>query len=298
MYLKKSENLKIKKFKYNLQCKKKLKLTITCKKNLNGDVNMSPPEKKTVIAITRPFNRTDESISIIESHGATPFIAPTLELKLTNSESLKALIELANDLDWLIFTSPTSVEAIFEFYPDFREKINKNCQIATIGHKTEEMCRKYGLATDLIPDDYTAEGLLEVFEKENIKNKLIGLPRTLAARDTLPEGLEKMGADIILAESYESVIPFDKVRIEVLIEKILNSEIDAITFTSPLTAKNLFKVSIDKQIPELINKLSTSVLTVSIGPITHKTLEELGVKSIYPKKYTVKDMMELLFENL
>lgn len=42
-----------------------------------------------------------------------------------------------------------------------------------------------------------------------------------------------MGADVILAESYESIIPLDTVRIEVLIGKILSSEIDAITFTSP-----------------------------------------------------------------
>ena len=255
-------------------------------------------KKEKVIAVTRPFNRIDETISIIESHKATAFIAPTLELKSTNTESLKSLVGLANNLDWIIFTSPTSVEAIFEFYPDFREKINKDCQIATIGHKTKEMVRKYGLATDLIPDNYTAEGLLEAFERENIKNKLIGLPRTLAARDTLPEGLEKMGADVILAESYKSMLPFDKVRIEILIAKILNSEIDAITFTSPLTVQNLFKVAIDEEIPELVNKLSTNILTVAIGPITHKILEELGVDAIYPKVYTVKDMMDLLFEKL
>jgi len=259
---------------------------------------MRKNEKKKIIAITRPFNRIDEAVSIVESHGGESFVAPTLELKLTNTESLKSLVELANDLNWLIFTSPTSIESIFEFYPDFRGKINKNCQIATIGHKTEEIANKYGLSADLIPEDYTAEGLLKSFEKVNLKNSLIGLPRTLAARDTLPEGLEKMGADVILAESYESIIPYDKVRIEVLIEKILNCEIEAVTFTSPLTAKNLFKVAIDEQIPELANKLSTAVLTVSIGPITNETLKKLGVESIYPKKYTVKDMMELLFENL
>jgi len=259
---------------------------------------MGKKEKKMVIAITRPFNRIDEAVSIVESYGAEAFLSPTLELELTNTESLKTLFELVNDLNWLIFTSPTSIESIFKFYPNFREKINENCQIATIGHKTEEVANEYGLAIDLIPEDYTAEGLLESFKDVNIKNRLIGLPRTLAARDVLPEGLEKMGADVILAESYRSIIPFDKVRIEILIEKILDSEIDAITFTSPLTAKNLFKVANDKEIPELTNKLSSTILTVSIGPITHRTLKELGVESIYPKKYTVKDMIELMFENL
>ena len=259
---------------------------------------MKKCEKETIVAITRPFNRLDEAVSIVESYGATPFIAPTFELKLTNTESLKALIELADDLDWLIFTSPTSIESIFKFYPNFGELINENCQIATIGQKTAELANEYGLGTDLVPENYTAEGLLESFKDINITKSLIGLPRTLAARETLPEGLEKMGADVILAESYESIIPLDTVRIEVLIGKILSSEIDAITFTSPLTVINLFKIANDEQIPELVNKLSTSVLTVAIGPITNKTLKNFGIDAIYPDTYTVKDMMDLLFERI
>ncbi|RBQ22907.1 hypothetical protein ALNOE001_13760 [Candidatus Methanobinarius endosymbioticus] len=259
---------------------------------------MKKPKNQKLIAITRPFNRIDETVSIVESHRAKAFIAPTLELELTNTESLKSLIELSDDLDWLIFTSPTSIESIFKFYPDFKEKINENCQIAAIGQKTEEIGNEYGLFIDLTPKNYTAEGLLESFENINIKNSLIGLPRTLSARDTLPEGLKKMGADVILAESYKSKLPLDTVRIEVLIEKILNSEIDAITFTSPLTVKNLFEVALDEQMPEIVKNLSTSILTVAIGPITNKTLKNYSVDAIYPKKYTVKDMMELLFETL
>jgi uroporphyrinogen-III synthase len=254
--------------------------------------------KNKTIAITRPLNRIDEAVELVESYGAEAFVAPTLELKLKNTDSLKELVELADDLDWLIFTSPTSIESIFEFHPDFREKINQNCEIAAIGHKTEEVAYSYGFSVDLVPEDYTAEGLLKALEKVNIRNSLVGLPRTLSARNTLPEGLEKLGADVILAESYESIIPSDTAKIEVLIEKILNSKIDAITFTSPLTAKHLFKIATDDQIPKLVNKLSTNVLSVAIGPITSKTLEKLGVNAIHPKIYTVEKMMELLFENL
>lgn len=257
-----------------------------------------PSSDKSIIAITRPFNRSKEAIEIIESYGAESFIAPTLELQLVNSNSLKHLVDLANELDWLIFTSPTSIESIFNFYPNFQKKLNDNCKIATIGHKTEEIAIKYGLAIDLVPKDYTAEGLLEEFKSIDLNNKLVGIPRTLAARSTLPEGLEEFGANVLLAESYKSMLPLDKVRIEVLIEKILNSEIDAITFTSPLTVENLFKVAADEQIPKLSNQLSTNVLTVAIGPITYKVLEKRNIKAIYPKIYTVKDMLDLLFENL
>ncbi|MDR3223956.1 MAG: uroporphyrinogen-III synthase [Methanobrevibacter sp.] len=254
--------------------------------------------KKKIIALTRPFDRIDEAHEIIESFKAKAFIAPTLELEIVNSKTLKNLINNLDKMEWLIFTSPTTIESIFNFYPTFKDDLSNKTKVAAIGLKTAEKLSEHGLDIDLIPENFTAEGLIESFKKLDIKNKCIGIPRTLDARLILPNELEKLGAKVLIAEAYKSKLPLDTVRIEVLISKILNNEIDAITFTSPLTIKNLFKIAVDEQVNELINKLSTSILTVSIGPITHKTLEEFGIYSIYPDKYTVKSMLELLFETL
>ena len=103
---------------------------------------------------------------------------------------------------------------------------------------------------------------------------------------------------MILAESYKSVIPEDKEEIENLIQEILDEKIDGITFTSPLTVVNLFKIAKDEQKDELVEKLSNSTLTVAIGPITGKILDEYNVKHIYPERYTVKDMIDLMFREL
>ncbi|MDR3062981.1 MAG: uroporphyrinogen-III synthase [Methanobrevibacter sp.] len=255
-------------------------------------------DKKKVIAITRPFNRIDEAVKIVEEHGSEAFIVPTLELEIINSLSLKKLISQIDDLNWLIFTSPTSIESIFHFYPNFNEKINDNIKIAAIGTKTRKTANDHDLVVDLIPKDFTAEGLIKAMENFPVENQLIGIPRTLEARDTLPEELKKRGANVFIAESYKSVIPRDVVRIELLISKILKNEIDAITFTSPLTVKNLFEIANDEQVEELKNKLSTSTVSMAIGPITHKVLENFNITAYYPNRYTVKDMMDYLFENL
>lgn len=248
-----------------------------------------------IIALTRPQNRTDEAVKIIESYGAKAILVPTLDLELVNSASLKNLMKRVNELDWLIFTSVTSIEAVFKFYPDFREKLNINCKLGVIGHKTAELCEKYGLNVDLIPENYTAEGLIESFTKIDLNGKVIGVPRTFKARTILPEELKKMGAEVLLAESYQSIIPKDTKKIEDLIEKILESEIDGITFTSPLTVENLFKLTEDKE--KLSKALSENLLTVSIGPITGKILDKYKVKHIYPERYTVKDMLNLMFDS-
>ena len=253
---------------------------------------------KKKIAITRPQERSKAVKEFIENYGSEAIIVPTLELKLENTESLKNLMEKSNELDWLIFTSVSSIESIFEFYPDFLDKLNPECKIATIGTKTAELGIKKGLPIDIIPKDYTAEGLLEEFERIDLNNKNVGVPRTFSARTILPEGLKNMGANVILAESYKSVIPEDTSKIEKLIQCILDEKIDGITFTSPLTVSNLFEIAKDDEKDELVEKLSTTTLTVAIGPITGNILNQLGVNHIYPERYTVKDMIDLMFREL
>ncbi|MCC7554227.1 MAG: uroporphyrinogen-III synthase [Methanobacteriaceae archaeon] len=250
--------------------------------------------RKPIIAVTRPYERSKIAKDIVEELGGEALLVPTLELRHFNSSSLKKLNKEKNKLDWLIFTSPTSIEAIEEFYPDFKD--NLNCKIAVIGKKTAEIAKKFNYNVDLIPEDYTAEGLLESFKEINLKNKLIGIPRTFSARDVLPQSLKDKGAEIILAEAYQSLIPRDVVRIELLIQKIMENEIDGIIFTSPLTVENLFKIAVNET--ELGAKLSVDVLTVAIGPITSKKLDNYNVKNIYPDNYTVRDMLELLFNKL
>ena len=88
----------------------------------------------------------------------------------------------------------------------------------------------------------------------------------------------------------------DDEKVKELISKIENSEIDAITFTSPLTVENFFEISDDKE--RLAELLSDNLLTVSIGPITGRVLDKYNIEHIYPDTYTVPDMMELLFKEL
>ena len=250
------------------------------------------------IAVTRPEERSKAAKEFIENYGAEAVIVPTLELKLENTDSLKDLMNRFGELDWLIFTSVSSIDSIFKFYPNFVESLNSECKIATIGTKTAEVAMNKGLHIDIIPKDYTAEGLIEEFKRIDLNNKIVGVPRTFSARTILPEELKKMGAEVILAESYKSVIPEDTEDIENLIHEIIDERIDGITFTSPLTVVNLFKIAKDDKKDKLVEKLSSSTLTVAIGPITGKILDEYNVKHIYPERYTVKDMIDLMFREL
>ena len=245
-----------------------------------------------IVAITRPKDRSRAACRIVEELGGQYVLAPTLDLKPVNTPSLKNLIANKDSLDWIVFTSPTTITSLNLFYPDFLK--NLECRVAVIGNKTGKLAKDNGVNVDLIPEDFTAEGLIEEFEKRNITNQTIGIPRTASARAILPEGLEKLNNKVILAEAYKSLFPMDEEKINDLIAKIENNEIDAITFTSPLTVTNFFKIANNKE--KLASLLSNNLLTVCIGPITGKILDQYNINYIYPDTYTVRDMMELLFK--
>ena len=251
------------------------------------------------IAITRPIERSQEAINIIEEYGGSVLVAPTLELNVTNTQPLKDLCKKADELDWLIFTSPTAILSLLKHCKDLKDRLNPQCKIAVIGPRTGKYLNEQGLQTDLIPDDYTAEGLLELFEDIDILNKNIGLPRTLAARDVLPEGLKKMGAHVFLVEAYKSDLPQDPRRVNELIENIINRKVDAVTFTSTLTARNLLEMVKDEDKERLLEPLRNGeVLVAAIGPVTAQTLEKYDIPTIIPDEYTVKAMLDRLKEEL
>lgn len=251
------------------------------------------------IAITRPIERSQEAVRIIEDYGGEALVAPTLELRITNTQPLKELCKKADQLDWLIFTSPTAILSLFKHCKNLKERLNPKCRIAVIGPRTGNYLAEYGLKADLIPDDYTAEGLLDVFKDIDFRNKIIGLPRTLAARDVLPEGLENRGAHVFLVEAYKSDQPQDRSKVNKLIKDIINREVDAVTFTSTLTADNLFNMVKKEDKEKLLDPLRDGeVLVAAIGPVTAKALKKYDIPTIIPDEYTVKAMLNRLKDEM
>lgn len=248
-----------------------------------------------VIGVTRPAERASEAVHIIEEHGGTAILAPTLELQISNSQELVDMCKMAEELDWLIFTSPTAIISLFKHCKNLKDRLSSDCRVAVIGPRTEKFLAEHGLEANLVPDDYTAEGLLDSFKGLDLHNKNIGIPKTMAARETLPEGLIKMGANVIVAEAYRSGLPENKDNVNTLINGIIARKVDAVTFTSTLTVQNLFKMAEGKRKEELINALRNGdVVTVAIGPVTAKPLIEEKIPVLIPGEYTVKAMLELL----
>ncbi len=225
------------------------------------------------IVVTRAREQASDLVANLSEMGADVLECPTI--KVVPSEDLSALdcaISNLNTYDWIVLTSVNGVKHFFErlFAKGMDARALGHLRTAAIGPATADMLLKFGLKTDIIPESYRAESVVEAFLKENIAGKKILLPRAGEARPILPVELRKMGADVDEISTYHTIQ--DRQNADILLEDLQNDAIDMVTFTSSSTVKN-FKALIPD---DLFFPLLDKVTIACIGPITADTAKELG----------------------
>ena len=169
----------------------------------------------------------------------------------------------------------------------------KGIKIGAIGPKTAEAVHRKGIRSDLVPDEYRAEAVVECFKKWETKGVRILLPRAALAREILPEELEKMGATVDVVTAYRTVTPdHDTGRVREMLEK---GEIAMVTFTSSSTVTNFVEM-FGPDGPQL-QKWMETVAVACIGPITEKTAREKGFSvKVTPPGYTIESLTDAIVQ--
>jgi uroporphyrinogen-III synthase len=260
-----------------------------------------------IVAITRPEKQAKELAELVSKLGGTPYLVPTIEIKPHRDERLVSRFLnriLREQIDYLIFMSVNSVTFLIEYLEksglkdEFLKKIEESRVIA-IGPRTQREPKKYGIRVDAVPSTYTSEGIVESLKKMDLREKTTVILCSNRSRRFLSHGLRKLGARIIEVPIYECVPPADCSRILEFINALQRGEIDIVTFTSSSTAINLFEIA-SQHIPvdDLIKNLERAVIA-AIGPVTRRTLENLGVKvDVMPKEYTIEAMVDSLLSHV
>ena len=169
---------------------------------------------KNIIVTRARKNSSKLSKKIIEL-GGNPIEIPTIEIKPKSSKTLRTNLNKINSYEWLVFTSVNGVEIFFDEFLKINNDIRKlgNLKIATIGSETARSLNKLNLSVDLIPDKFTAEGLLNSFKKLKIRKSKIFIPRASLARDTLVSGLRKIGNEVKEVKIYDTILPLSLIHI-------------------------------------------------------------------------------------
>ena len=244
------------------------------------------------ILITRAHDQAAAFATGLRGLGAEVIEFPTIEIvPPLHWEELDRAIDQLESYDWLIFTSANGVNFFWQRWEE-KGKVRRlpaSLRVCAIGPATAYQLKEKGVEVHYTPQEFIAEAILKGFEKMMIKGKRILLARAKEARDVLPKGLKKLGANVDVVEVYRTVKP--KGRPKKLKQLLLRGKIDAITFTSSSTV-NHFAELLKK---EDLQKLLGHIVIACIGPITARTAKGWRMRvQIQPKEYTIPALTQAL----
>jgi uroporphyrinogen-III synthase len=246
------------------------------------------------VGFTRPRRRLPESIALVESMGMKAFAAPSLEIDAGCPEAFNEakLIISSGKADLTIFGSVTGVEqCIREFGDDFIPMMKKTSVICT-GPSTSKYLKDHtGIEVGLLPQEYSSAGILRSI-RGSVDGKTIVLLRADSSSPELRLGLEKKGAmvrDIAVYRIIPAEVTEDTIK---LMEAIRTGKLDAMAFTSPLSATSFFE-DLDRRYGKQASRGYMDRLRVAaIGIPTSEALGRIGrMPDIVPEKATFESMM-------
>jgi uroporphyrinogen III methyltransferase/synthase len=256
----------------------------------------SPLQGKRVL-VTRPNHQATDFILALRELGAEPVAFPTIEIRpAEDTEILDTAISrigcwarecpaVPPPYDWLVLTSANGVDA---FWAGLRRAgLDSRClaslRIAAIGPATAAALQQCSILPDLVPEVYTAEGVLAAFDALGVvAGQRFLLARADIARKTLAQGLVERGAQVEEIASYQTV----PIRSETL-----PPFADIVTFTSSSTVQGYINC-LGQRSPAQVLKDSQ---VVCIGPITAATAQALGVPvTAVAETYTIEGILEAL----
>ena len=240
------------------------------------------------VVITRPEAQAEDFANLLHERGARVIHFPTIQIVPPASWTAcdTALDQLAA-YRWIIFTSANGVRFFFrrlhEKGLDVRDL--KGIRLCTIGPATAAALEAKGLTVDLVPATYISEGVVAAFAGQDMQGKRVLLPRAEEARDVIPEGLARQGAQVDVVPVYRT-IGSDRRKKD--LEAFLNrDEVDVIAFTSPSTVNHFMEImGRDFVMP-------AKVKIAVIGPVTAAAVGKAGLPAhIIQEIYTIPGLVD------
>jgi len=237
------------------------------------------------ILVTRARDQSSEFAIRLRNLGAEVIEYPTIEILPPPSwDGLDRAINELRSYDWIIFTSANGVNFFWQRLTDKgkNSSLMSSLKICAIGPATAKELKKKGIGVDYVPKKFVAESILQGFRKMMIQGKRILLARAKVARDILPKGLRKMGAEVDVVEAYRTLKPRGgKKRLKQL---FTDEKMDIITFTSSSTVNHFAELLKEDDLKILLRGITIAC----IGPITAQTAKKWGMRvQIQPRQYTI-----------
>ncbi len=250
---------------------------------------------KTVV-VTRPAEQAASLAEPLERLGARVLLAPTIRIVPRPwDDEVAAAVEGLASYGLVVFTSRNGVDSFLDHLETAGRRpesgpvpgsmtprpLAPGVLVAAVGSATASALEERGVAVDLVPDEFIAEGLVSTLEQEGIvpAGTRVLLPTARRARPVLPDALRARGAQVDVLAVY------DTVAAETLaLPPAELAAADFITFTSASTAEELAAL-VGAALAaggapagsQALAELLVGVRVCSIGPATSAALGALGL---------------------
>lgn len=235
----------------------------------NFDWFSSRPLMGCGVLITRAQGQSDELATLLRQLGAEVYVQPVLEIKPPDDVQLvhQATRDLANhQYDVVSFSSVNGIDGLMQSiaHLGFDSRIFADVKLATVGQATANHLIKYGLRADIVPTNYSADGLLQSLPSPLLAQRWL-VTATNLSRDLLPNGLRQRGANVQTLITYRTT-PVTKLKPGV--ESALRSgRIQWVTITSCAIADSA---------RELLREFVPDLRPVSLSQAISQRLQELN----------------------
>jgi uroporphyrinogen-III synthase len=251
--------------------------------------------KKTKIAAFRPENLLPRTREIAERHGFDFFGFPVFEL-VARKEALSELEAVFKEgVDIAVFTSVNGVRKTFEICEgktDLKSSVSSaDVELCAIGPATKGELEAHGLNVDLMPAEYSAEGLKELFNAISVKDRRIVFLRSSEGNKELVNFLNREGAFVTDIAVY-TMKKIDPAEFKEFFDAFLEFRPDYVIFTSSLTFKIFFELAkeLDRE-----NEIFKTAKIAAIGELTAETITEEGLKvDVVADKSTFEDLLNAI----
>jgi len=232
-----------------------------------------------------------ELTHLLEDAGAEVVGLPAIELRYNKTGGEDFLKDPAA-YDWVVLSSARGATwfKLRMTGAGLDARRLADTRFACVGEATAGVLGVFGIRADLVPKDFSQEGLVRSFSRMDLRGKRVLLARAKEARDVLPLALRKMGAKVEQWDLYSTGIPTGSRQAA---RRLFAQEggADAVLFGSSLAVRNFYGFFT----PEQRKKWLSNLIVASIGPVTSKAVRVQGGRvAVEPKKYTFPALVDAL----
>ena len=207
------------------------------------------------VAVFRPDDeRLATAVELLDSLGAIPVPDPMLAVEPTGNVPEAAA--------YVVLTSKTGAELLAEsgWAPG-------EATLVCIGPSTADAARRVGWTVDLVPEEYSSMGLVDLLG-DDVAGETVAVARSDHGSDVLLDGLREAGADVTETVLYRLTMPDGAGESTVM---AAGRELDGACFTSSLTVENFLQAAADRGVREEAVAGLNGAVVGAIGEPTRET---------------------------